>query len=334
MSNELGTACEKVDNKPEIVLVVDDDAATLEMLGENLAAAGYEPMPAENAFRALEILRDYQIRIVIADWIMPKMDGLKLCRRIKSLKVDYYIYIIMLTIRSDKNSLVEAFDAGVDDFLAKPFYRDELLARIRAGVRMVHVYDKLREQTATALRLAAETSRLNIELKRMAGKDELTALLNRRQAISKLTEQLAAASKLGQHFCWAMVDIDHFKRINDTYGHFAGDEVLRKVAQVLLKSVRVTDFVFRYGGDEFLIIFPQATVAQACNYAERCKASVASELFDFQGHVEQVTISVGIVEYDQQMNRVDALLQAADKALYAAKENGRNTIITTATYSV
>jgi len=173
----------------EQVLVVDDDPINLELVHAHLAAAGYVPLTADSGFKALTVFHQKQPRIVVSDWLMPKMDGLELCRQIRSVQKDSLVHFIMLTIRSEKNRLMEAFEAGVDDFLSKPFHEGELLARVRAGARMVHMYEELDGQALALRRSNAELWRLNEKLHEMACTDEITKLFNRRQAMIRLQEQ-------------------------------------------------------------------------------------------------------------------------------------------------
>ena len=311
----------------EPVLVVDDDPVSLELLSRHLAAAGHEPILAESSGQALSIISERGTQIIVCDWLMPGMNGLELCREIRSRQADRFVYFIMLTIQSDKDRLLEAFDAGVDDFLSKPFHKGELLARMRAGTRLMQLYSQLNERQLATNRLNAELSRLNNKLQQMANTDALTGLLNRRQALRKLREQWAHAERYSRPLSSAMVDIDHFKRINDEYGHLKGDEVLQRIGSILAQAVRAADFVCRIGGEEFLILFPEQTVDQASVSAERCRALVESEGFALQGRSESVTVSIGIAEQTKKMTGPDDLLKAADSCLYSAKGRGRNRVV-------
>ncbi len=314
----------------EQILVVDDDRTNLKLLKKYLTEAGYKPLFAQNGLQALDILYEHRPAIVICDWLMPKLNGIELCRAINLLKNDYFIYFIMLTIQSEKSHLLEAFDSGVDDFLCKPFDRDELLARVGVGVRIGSLCSELNEHIVKFHKLNTNLNRLNAKLQKTAITDNLTSLLNRRQGILKLRELWDLAKRYGQSFSCAMVDIDHFKSVNDIYGHLAGDNVLRQIATILKNSVRKVDSVYRMGGEEFLIIFPNSTAEEATIYAERCKELVESKTFLPQKQKSPITISIGISEYDQTMNKPDYLLQAADELMYTAKKQGRNKIVVTA----
>lgn len=311
----------------EHVLIIDDDPTTVDLVSAHLAAAGYRPLTADNGIKAMAILHQRQPRIVISDWLMPKMDGLQLCKEIRSLQKDGLTYFIMLTIQSDKDRLLEAFDAGVDDFLSKPFHQGELLARVRAGSRLVRMYDELNEHAQALIRTNAELCRLNERLHQSATIDDLTKLFNRRQAMLRLREQWALCERYGQPLSCAMIDIDHFKQVNDTYGHIKGDAILQRIGAVLLQSVRAADSVYRIGGEEFLVLCPQQEAGQASICAERCRRSVESSVFAKDDGSEAITISVGVAQRGASMRDPDDLLKAADDALYAAKREGRNRVI-------
>jgi diguanylate cyclase (GGDEF)-like protein len=299
----------------------------VDLVSLHLSAAGYEPLVAENGVHALAIVHQRQPRIVISDWLMPKMDGLQVCREIRSLQAEGLTYFIMLTVQSDKARLMEAFDAGVDDFLSKPFHEGELLARVRAGARLVHMYDELKERSQALGRSNTELCRLNEKLRQTATTDDLTKLFNRRQAMVRLREQWAIADRYGQPLSVAMVDIDHFKRVNDTYGHLRGDIVLQQIGIVLPENVRASDSVYRMGGEEFLILFPQQTSAQALVSAERCCQKVRGCVFAKEDGTEAITISAGVAQRTAAMHDPDDLLKAADDALYAAKREGRDRVL-------
>lgn len=308
------------------ILVVDDDIATLEVVSLHLSQAGYHPLCADSGVQALRMFSEYQPGVIISDWLMPRMDGLEVCRQVRGRQENAAIYFIMLTVQSDKDRLMEAFNQGVDDFLSKPFHAGELLARVRAGGRMIDLYHQLRGQTAMLQRSNEELSRLNDRLRRTASTDELTGLLNRRQAMLRLREHWALSLRTGQPLSVAMVDVDHFKRVNDTYGHLKGDEVLQKLAAALSQNVRSADLVFRMGGEEFLILFPRNSLAEASVSAERCRTVVPEAVTVHAASGESITISVGLAEKGPSMQAVDDLLKAADDALYAAKRAGRNRV--------
>jgi putative two-component system response regulator len=310
------------------ILVVEDDALILARLRELLATTGEEVLTASNGEEALRILEDRKPRIVISDWVMPGVDGLTLCRKIRAGNHADRVYFIMLTAHSDKSRLLEAYDAGVDDFISKPFGTDELLAHIRAGIRNARLHDESLRKIQGSQTLNAQLASLNSRLERLSITDELTGVFNRRQAMSRMEEQWGLSTRYRQPLSVVAIDIDHFKRINDTHGHDAGDAVLRQVADALRESKRGTDTLCRIGGEEFLIIYPCQTEAEARICAERCRRSVENHKFRANGLDLHVTISLGVVSRTPAVGEYMELLRLADEALYAAKHAGRNRICT------
>ena len=296
------------------------------MLERHLVTAGYEVLTAANGAEALDILRQEGISLVITDWTMPRMDGIELCRALRWSESFGFVYVIILTAHTDKERLVEAFDAGADDFLIKPCDRQELLARLRAGARIIALEADLAERTRAVHKVNAEMAIVNQKLERMATTDELTGLINRREALARLDEQWSLARRYRLPYACIMLDIDHFKRFNDAHGHAVGDLVLRETAAVLRSNARETDVVCRIGGEEFLVLCPNVYATAAAFCAERLRVSVESHAVDCRGERLRVTISLGVAEQDAAMTCPDDLISAADNALYAAKNAGRNRV--------
>ena len=236
------------------------------------------------------------------------------------------MHFILLTIHAGKDELAQAFDAGVDDFLAKPFEETELLGRIRSGLRSAAFHEEVLHQTQGSRQLNEQLISLNSRLESLATTDDLTGLYNRREAIRHLEEQWTTDEGRQRPLEVVILDIDHFKRINDEYGHLAGDQVLREVAQTLRKCVRSTDAVCRIGGEEFLIILPFQTTAEAELCADRCREAVAAKDFDYRGQLLKTTLSAGVAGRRAEMPSCDDLMSEADTALYKAKRSGRNTV--------
>jgi putative two-component system response regulator len=308
------------------ILVVEDDALVLQKLMDLLAATGESVYSATEGEEAMRVLAARHPRVVISDWEMPKVDGVELCRQIR-LRCDASpIHFIMLTAHSDKHRLLDAYRAGVDDFVSKPFDQEELLARVRAGLRATQLYDELVRSAADSQALNGQLATVNSRLERLSITDELTGLFNRRQAILRLEEQWALAEKYGKPLSIAIADIDHFKKINDTYGHPAGDMILRHVAKLFRDEIRGTDTLCRVGGEEFLIIFPSQSAEEAQICVERCRVAIAAHSLDVNGINITATISIGLASRVPAMPQFPDLLKAADEALYAAKHDGRNTV--------
>jgi len=308
------------------ILVVDDIPDNVKLLAYDLEDAGYEVITAYNGKEALEKIHAEGPSIVLTDWMMPVMDGLELCRVIRSSEAVGFIYIIMLTAHSDKDRLVEAFEAGADDFLSKPFHPSELMARLGAGVRIVKLEADLAKHRLEVHKANAELVSLNERLDTLATTDELTGLANRREAMRRLDESWAASQREQRPLSCILFDIDHFKRCNDTYGHDAGDAVLRETAAVITRIARTNEHPSRFGGEEFLMVCPSSTPAEAAKAAERIREAVAAHVVHCNGNDISVTISLGVASRSTGAETPEELIKQADEALYQAKESGRNKV--------
>lgn len=314
------------ETNPCPILIADDDPLLLARLVQLLAVTGEPIIHAADGETATRILIERGPRVVLSDWVMPGTDGVELCRRIRARGGEHPVHFIMMTTQPEKSRLLEAYDAGVDDFVVKPFDHEELLARVRAGIRAAKLHDDLVRRARGSQALNAELATLNSRLERLAITDELTGLFNRRHALTRLAEQWELFQRYGRPLTVAMIDIDHFKNINDTRGHGVGDAILRRVSAILRDQTRGTDVVCRVGGEEFLIIFPSQTMEEAGVCAERCRSAVAKHMFDIGGVDITATVSIGLASRGGDMKEFPELLQAADEALYAAKRGGRNRI--------
>ncbi|MGD0463954.1 MAG: response regulator [Tepidisphaeraceae bacterium] len=308
------------------VIIVDDDAVTREMIMDFLTAHGFEAASFDDPRKALESIREQLPRLIISDWEMPHMDGLEFCRQVRAMAQGGHVHFIMLTIHASKEELCQAFDAGVDDFLAKPFDEVELMARLRSGLRTAAFYDEVLRQTQGSRQLNEQLMKLNHRLENLAITDDLTGLYNRREAMRRLEEQWSLSDRYQRPLTVVTLDIDHFKQINDRHGHSAGDMVLREVSKVLSNCVRSTDAVCRIGGEEFLIILPSQAMAEAEFCAQRCRAMVAAMEFNYLGQILKMTVSVGLASRRPDMLGCADLLAEADEALYQAKRAGRNMV--------
>jgi diguanylate cyclase (GGDEF)-like protein len=254
--------------------------------------------------------------MAILDWMMPGMDGIEICRRIRTLQPDPYRYVLLLTAKDDKHDVVQGLEAGADDYLTKPFDVDELHARVRAGKRILELQNEL-IQARESLRFEALH-------------DHLTGVWNRGAVLNLLQREVQRRQRSGEALGVIMADVDHFKKINDSYGHLVGDAVLAEVARRLTASVRGYDSVGRYGGEEFLIIVPGCDPKGLVVSAERLRGVIADSPIDTTSGPIPVTLSVGLVSVDadntESVEHI-ALVQAADSALYRAKAAGRNRIV-------
>jgi diguanylate cyclase (GGDEF)-like protein len=297
------------------VLIADDDDVLRHILEATLMKWGYEAIIARNGLEAWRILQeDDAPKLAILDWIMPGMDGPALCREIRKLEDRPYIYVLLLTSKHRKEDVIAGLEAGADDYISKPFDPHELKVRLRAGRRILDLQAEL---------LAARES-----LHYQATHDGLTGLLNRSAALQALRNELERAARQGTPMCLMLVDFDHFKDINDTYGHAAGDAVLWEAARRMRTSVRTYDYVGRFGGEEFLFILPGCDTENARNQAERLKTFITSQPVKLPSLAISFTISIGtVVKYNPVLEDLDSLVQAADAALYEAKVRGRNRVV-------
>jgi diguanylate cyclase (GGDEF)-like protein len=286
------------------ILIADDDRLSAHILKASLQAGGYEVTVATDGAEAWQILQsDDRPKLAILDWMMPGMDGLEVCRRVRQAGGPY-IYILLLTANTGTDEVITGIDSGADDYIKKPFNPDELRARLRTGMRIVDLEEKLRLQ---------------------ATHDPLTGLLNRAAIIERLQVELRRAERENESLSVGMADVDFFKRINDTHGHAAGDTVLRETARKMRAMLRPYDVIGRYGGEEFIIIFPKCGAARAAAIAERVRAFIASEPVDLATHRIHVTTSLGLADTTVQKD-ISSLIQAADAAMFRAKDAGRNRV--------
>ncbi|MCG8404228.1 MAG: diguanylate cyclase [Phycisphaerales bacterium] len=314
------------------ILIVDEDPADLKLITEMVKELGIEILTAATGQEALRVIASEEPRIVITDLTMPEMNGLQLCETLRRHEGIRFIYIIVVTGRGS-GKMIEAFNAGADDFLTKPLNKDELLVRLRAADRIVCMESDLAKRTREVHRTNAEMAvahkqlnRANERLREMATTDELTSLLNRREAMSRLSELWAARDRYDQNFSCIMVDIDHFKSFNDLHGHAAGDEVLKETAELFMKNIRQTDNACRIGGEEFLILCSNVGVDGAAVCAEKLRVEIEEHAYMYHHEELKVTVSLGVAEPTPDMEGPDDLLKAADKALYRSKDLGRNRV--------
>jgi two-component system, cell cycle response regulator len=295
------------------VLIADDSATSRLLLRSALKRWGYEAVIAENGAQAWEILAAPDApSMAILDWVMPHMTGPEVCRRVRETHREPYTYILLLTSKNTKNETVEGLEAGADDYIVKPFDEHELQVRLRAGKRIIDLQMNL---------LTARE-----ELRERANKDVLTMLPNRPAIAAVLELELARCHRDQRTVGVILLDIDHFKKINDTYGHFAGDAVLRETAARLRGNMRPYDQVGRYGGEEFLVILPNCDLEQAATQAERMRQKLHTEMMIVDGAEMHVSASFGVTVSDGSERSPEVFVRVADEALYRAKANGRNCV--------
>jgi diguanylate cyclase (GGDEF)-like protein len=296
------------------VLIAEDDSISRRMLEASLVKWGFEVLVAKEGEEAWGILQSNDApRLAVLDWMMPGRDGIDICRSVRQRKGRPYIYVVLLTARGQKGDVVEGLEAGADDYVTKPFDPYELRARLRAGRRIVELQEQLL-QAREALR-------------DQASRDPLTGLWNHVTILAILRKEVARASRTHSPFAVAMVDVDRFKTINDTYGHMAGDAVLREASQRLRGAMRTYDSLGRYGGDEFLAVVPGCDPERVARFAESFRARIDGKAVETPEGMIPVTLSLGVVALENLPDvKAETLVRVADAALYRAKIAGRNRV--------
>lgn len=310
------------------VLVVDDDPAMRAVLRVALQRIGNEVVEAGNGRAGLELAIETQPQMMIVNWVMPEMDGMELTRALRQTKVGKGIFILVLTSFEDEERLIEAFEAGVDDFMPKPLKPRVLAARLRAGQRIIKLQQEIERDREEIRHFAAELAVSNRRLQEVALTDVLTGFPNRRYGMERVQQEWAVASRSARPMACLMIDLDDFKVINDTYGHDVGDTVLKHTAAALKRGLRTQDVICRTGGDEFLVICPDTGLQAALVCAERVRRSVESLSIPTGMLQLKSTISIGVAIRDPGMNNADDLIKRADQGAYLAKQQGRNRVAT------
>ena len=294
------------------MLIADDSPLYRKIVEEALHAIPLQVISASTGRQAIQLFAEHSPDVVVLDRIMADLTGPEVCRRLRKMAPDLQPYIVMLTGSADKESVVEAFEAGADDYVTKPFHDGELMARVRVGLRYRELY--------------REVGAKNKLLEELALSDSLTGLPNRRAIESWAVRELESATRYGFPAWVVMADIDRFKHVNDTFGHAAGDAVLKEFARILRANTRSSEMCGRLGGEEFVVILTHTTRAGALKAVERIRAGFEMTPFTFSGCSLMVTASFGIAGFEKERGPVtlNALLSSADQALYDAKRGGRN----------
>ncbi len=289
------------------ILIVDDDPAVRDSIHEFLTIMDYQTFSAASAEDAMTFLRNNHVDIIITDIIMNGMDGLELTHFIKN---HYDSDVIVITGYTGDYTYEEAINKGADDFIFKPIKFEELQLRLKRV---------LRER-----RLTQERTLILEQLKELAITDDLTKLFNSRHFYNQIEQEVNRYRRYRRPFSILLIDVDHFKHFNDTYGHLEGDRILRRVARLLTSCMRTMDTAYRYGGEEFTVLLPETTCDDALTVAERIKESINSEALDYIND-SQITVSIGATEYSE-TDSISDLVKRADHAMYIAKKKGRNRI--------
>ena len=313
-------------NEPLKILIVDDDPMTLLSLKKMVENAGKSVFTAENGDDALSLALEALPDMIITDWRMPRVSGIDLCRILRSTTITKHIYIIMLTGKESDEEHIQALEAGADDFVIKPFTPEVLAARMNSGERIIRFQQKISHDHEIIQKYAAKLAAANRKLETMAMTDALTGLPNRRSALNRLKDEVSGSRRHKTPLSCIMIDIDHFKLINDSYGHAIGDRVLKKFADIFSSTARSYDMVSRIGGEEFLVICARSTLAESRQLAERLRQAINSLRLHLDGNTIRATISLGIASWQEDMVSGEEMTKMADRALYRAKQQGRNRV--------
>lgn len=291
-----------------LIMVVDDTAPNLKIMGSILEGVGYKTTFAMNGQQAIERLATVTPDLILLDWMMPEINGLEVCERLQANPQHQQIPIIFLTARQDRESCVQALETGAVDYITKPFHRLELLARVRTHLRLKDMSNRLQASLHAVEHLART--------------DALTGILNRRSLFEFAEHRFRRAQRYGQSFAVIIFDIDHFKEVNDNYGHLAGDRVLKAVTAMVQSQIRTMDCFGRYGGEEFVLVLPDSDHTAGSILSDRLRKNLAN--LQIPSIERPITASFGVSAYEPQDDHIDTLFNRADQALYHAKQAGRN----------
>jgi two-component system, cell cycle response regulator len=289
------------------VLVVDDDPAMGKNLSHILEPAGFRVRTATDGAEALKLVRQQCPYFVITDWVMSPVDGIELCHLLRQENLPHYVYVVLLTAKSQADDIITGLNAGADDFVTKPVSKGELLARLQAGSRVLELESRLGQ---------------------LARCDALTGVLNSRTFYQLLEMEWTRAIRHDHHLSCVMIDVDFFKQTNDTHGHLVGDAVLKSLAEVVKAKCRTSDCLCRWGGDEFCVLLPETDEQGACIWAERCCSTLAENKLCTGLNKLPITASFGVAQSYRSMQSPEQLLHLADQALLAAKRAGRQRVVT------
>lgn len=299
------------------ILVAEDDPVARKILEKTLTKEGHEVVSVENGRKAFDLFKQRFFPIILTDWMMPEMDGIDLCRAVRNHQASGYVFVIILTAKDSKDDIVTGLNSGADDYVHKPFNPSELKARIKTCMRILELERSLKEA--------------NENIKILSITDPLTKSYNRGYILEYLPKEVNRAIRYERALSLVLCDIDHFKKVNDTYGHQAGDQVLIEFVESIKQSIRQDlDWIARYGGEEFLIVLPETSPEGAWFLAERLRNRISKHKIIFQGNAIHITSSFGISGFDSATSdgniSSESLINTADKYLYQCKLEGRNRV--------
>jgi two-component system cell cycle response regulator len=301
-----------VEKKARKVLVVDDDDTNRSLVSKALEYEGYQVRQAESGLAGLQVINEWKPHLVLLDVNMPGLNGLETLAKLRVR--DEYASVIFVSANSRTEDVIRGLDAGADDYVCKPFQVLELLSRVRSQLRIKDLNDSLQKA--------------NARLKELVDIDDLTGLFNMRSLYKRLDFELDRARRYGRSVAVIMMDLDHFKRVNDQHDHLFGSFVLTEVGKMIRENIRKVDFGARYGGDEFLVVLTEINLEGATTFANRLRQRIAEGTFKNEYFSMDLTASLGLAIANPNEEEVDArsMVRYADRALYKAKENGRNRV--------
>jgi diguanylate cyclase (GGDEF)-like protein len=301
-----------IDNKKRKLLVVDDDDMSRTLVGKALEYEGYQVRLAESGAEGLQVIAEWQPHLVLLDVNMPGLNGLETLAKLRLR--DEYVSVMFVSANSQKEDVIRGLDAGADDYVCKPFEVLELLARVRSQLRIKDLNDSLK--------------RANERLKELVDIDDLTGLFNMRSLYKRLDFELDRARRYNRSTAVIMMDLDHFKKVNDQHDHLFGSFVLTQVGKMIRENIRKVDFAARYGGDEFLVVLTEITMEGAVTFANRLRERIAKTTFRNEFFQMDLTASLGLALANPNEVEVDArsMVRYADRALYLAKDTGRDKV--------
>ncbi|MFT3842494.1 MAG: diguanylate cyclase [Myxococcaceae bacterium] len=322
------------DRPDRLLLIADDDRAIVKKVREGLSGLPYRFIEAYDGNGALTALKQHRPDLLLMDVEMPGLGGVEVCRIVKANQSEAgfgFVPVILMTARAGRTGKVESLELGADDYLIKPFDMLELSARVKSMLRMKALQDALVEKNRELDKANKELEEKRLELLRLSRTDGLTGLINRRHFEERLTSEFQRSTRYRSPLSCLLLDIDHFKKVNDTYGHPFGDTVLKEVSQVTRKVLRDVDVLARYGGEELVALLPETSAEEALRAAERVREGIEALRLTFSDEgrtlLVKCTASVGVATFpSDEIDGPDALVSAADSCLYEAKQGGRNQV--------
>ncbi len=301
-----------IDNKKRRVLVVDDDDLSRDLVGKALIYEGYQVRQVESGAAGLQMLNEWLPHLVLLDMNMPGLNGMETLPRLRVR--DEYVSVMFVSANSRTEDVIRGLDAGADDYVCKPFDVGELLARVRTQLRIKDLNDSLKKA--------------NDRLKELIDIDDLTGLFNMRSLYKRLDFELDRARRYNRSVCVLMMDLDHFKNVNDKHDHLFGSHVIKSVGKIVRDNIRKVDFAARYGGDEYLVVLTEINQEGAVTFANRLRTIISQTTFENEFYSIDLTASLGLAIVNPTERELDArgLVRYADRALYEAKEKGRNRV--------